>query len=80
MAKDDEKRYIIKSIRIPGDQYNVRRIRVELTPAMCEICGADLAEINKLGRWEDLTETHQKGLRDALRVHKKTLHSPPAEE
>ena len=56
------------------DDKNIIVTRVPLTPSMCDICGADLAEINKLPAWDDLSTKKQMELREVVKEHKKVQH------
>lgn len=59
---------------IPIDSKTVKRIRVEITPSVCEICAFDVAEYNGLGKWKDVPEYKHQDIIHALQEHKKVAH------
>lgn len=67
------KRYIIKSHKV--DKFNTVRRRVELTPAICDMCGFDIAETNNLGDYYSMSETMQEQVKRGIEEHKKAYHS-----
>ena len=72
-VKQEPRRYILKEKRI--DKFNVKKSRVLLTPAVCDICALDLMENNKLkGNYEALPEEMKIKLKLAVAEHKKAAH------
>ena len=76
----DEEKYIINSKRI--DAFTTKRIRVRLTPAVCDVCGIDVIllgiEQGKLPEesvYEKLPENVQLMLQQLIQRHKLQSHS-----
>lgn len=67
-------KYIINSKQI--DKVTVLRKRVLLTPAVCDICGFDLCEANKLKPYAEMSPAEQKAAREAIDEHKSRFHAP----
>jgi predicted Zn-ribbon and HTH transcriptional regulator len=67
------KQYITKET--PVDKFNVIRTRIELTPAVCDKCGFDVAARNGLGRYEDMSEAMQAQVAAAIKEHKDLVHT-----
>lgn len=69
----EPRKYILKEKRI--DKFNTRRMRVLLTPAVCDICALDMMENNKIkGSYEALPEEMKVKLKLAVAEHKKAVH------
>lgn len=68
-----KKKFITKEIVI--DKYSVKRTRVELTPAVCDKCGFDVALRNGLGEYADMTEAMQEQVKGAIAEHKSVVHT-----
>jgi hypothetical protein len=71
--EEKDRKYIIHSTRI--DKHNTRRIRIELTPAVCEQCGFDFCRRNDLGSYWDLSADMQKTCREGVQAHIEQAHS-----
>lgn len=67
-----EKRYVIKQIRV--DALNIIRRRVEITPAVCDECGEDLCRAAKLPPYEDLDPKNQALVKLLVQKHKEAYH------
>ena len=72
-APGEEPLWVIRSKRV--DQFCTVRTRVLLTPVTCDICGLNLAELNHLPPYEDLSPVVQAELKGALADHKRQYHS-----
>lgn len=68
-----EARFAIR--RIKADKFNEIRTRVEVTPSTCERCGLDMAVVNKLPPYGELSEPAQEAMRAVLAEHIKTIHT-----
>jgi hypothetical protein len=68
-----KRRFITKETVI--DKYTVARTRVELTPAVCDKCGFDVAARNGLGEWATMTPALQEQVRAAIEEHKGIVHT-----
>lgn len=73
-APAPEKRYVLKSV--PIDKFSVKRIRVELTPSVCDLCGFDVIITNGLPSWDNLNSDQQLRVESAIKEHKQIYHSP----
>lgn len=75
----NEDKYIINSRQI--DTHTIKRTRVKITPAVCDVCGFDVAKLayeqNKLASpiFEDLTPEIQTVLTQAVLKHKQVVHT-----
>mgnify|MGYP001569415701 CR=1 FL=1 len=75
----NEDRFIIHSKQI--DTKTIKRTRVKITPAVCTVCGFDIAKLayeqNKLqtAEWNDLTPEVQSILEQAKLKHMQISHS-----
>lgn len=67
------KRFIIYAKQI--DKFNLKRSRVELTAAVCDVCGFDLGAHNKLGPWDEMEPETQGAVRKAIAKHKQEFHT-----
>lgn len=67
------KRYIIKETQV--DKFNIVRTRIELTPAVCDKCGFDVAARNNLGQYDKMTPEMQEQVRGAIQEHKDIVHT-----
>jgi hypothetical protein len=69
-----KKQFIIRETQV--DKFNVIRRRVELTPAVCGVCGFNVAERNNLGEYDKMPETVRAQVVEAIAEHKRLVHSP----
>lgn len=75
----NEDKYIINSRQI--DTHTIKRMRVKVTPAVCDVCGFDVAKLayeqNKLATpiFSDLTPEIQTVLQQAVLKHKQVAHT-----
>jgi predicted Zn-ribbon and HTH transcriptional regulator len=69
----DKKQFITKEIVI--DKYNVKRVRIPLTPAVCDKCGFDVAARNGLGDYEQMSEQLKAQVAAAIKEHKDIVHT-----
>lgn len=78
-ADPNEDRFIINSRQI--DTHTIKRTRVKITPAVCDICGFDVAKLayeqNKLAtpNYDELTLEIQSVLQQATLKHKQLAHT-----
>lgn len=73
MAEVKEKRrFIITEKHI--DKKSIKRNRTLMTPAVCDECGLDLVALNKLRKYDELTEVEQVKLKAAVQEHKRAAH------
>ena len=71
----DGKHYIINERKV--DKFTTLRKRIQLTPAVCEICGMDLIDNSGSDTaYEDMTRDEQAQVRKAVEKHKELVHSP----
>ena len=68
-----KKRFIVNTKQI--DKFNIRRTRVELTPAVCDVCGFDIGNHNKLGNWNEMEPATQEAVKRAVKKHQEEFHS-----
>jgi hypothetical protein len=47
-----------------------------LTPAVCGVCGFNVAERNNLGEYDKMPETVRAQVVEAIAEHKRLVHSP----
>jgi hypothetical protein len=69
-----QRQFIVKEFQV--DKFNVIRRRVELTPAVCDVCGFDVTERNNLGDYDSMPETVRAQVVEAIAEHKRLVHSP----
>lgn len=67
-----KKQFVVVEKRV--DKLNTRRLRIELTPAVCKYCGRDIIEEHGLRPYEDLDEIEQNKIQAAMDRHIKTAH------
>jgi hypothetical protein len=72
-VKKETKRFITYQKQI--DRFNIKRSRVELTPAVCEVCGFDIGAHNGLGPYAEMEADTKSAVRSAVEKHKKEFHN-----
>lgn len=71
----DGQHFIINEKKI--DKFTIKRTRIVLTPAVCEVCGLDLIEnIGGETQYDEMTNGEQEKVREAVQKHKELLHAP----
>lgn len=68
-----KRRFITFSKQI--DKFNIIRKRVELTPAVCDVCGFDLGHHNNLGPFSEMDQQTQAAVKKAIQKHKDEFHN-----
>ncbi len=71
---DKPKRRFILYSR-PIDKFTIKRTRVLLTPAVCDVCGLDLGAHNGLPTYDEMPSDIQAKIRLTVERHKKEFHS-----
>lgn len=75
----NEDKYIINAKQI--DTHTIKRTRIKITPAVCDVCGFDVAKLayeqNKLAssNFSELTPEIQSVLQQAVLKHKQVVHT-----
>lgn len=69
----EQRRFITKET--PVDKFNVIRTRIELTPAVCDKCGFDVAARNGLGEYAKMSPELQEQVKSAIAEHKGIVHT-----
>jgi hypothetical protein len=57
------------------DKYNTRRVKVEVKPSTCDVCGHDMCSANKWPAYEELTPKQQLQAEQLLKAHKERYHT-----
>lgn len=73
ILSEPKKRFITYAKQI--DKYNIKRCRVELTPAVCDVCGFDLGSHNNLGSFAEMEPATREAVQKAIKKHKEEFHS-----
>ncbi len=66
-----QRRFITKEITI--DKFNVKRVKLELTPSVCDICAFDVAA-KRFGSYHNAPQNEHKTIIEAVLEHKKVAH------
>lgn len=69
--KSTGRKFITKETII--DKFNSKRIRVELTPSVCDICAFDVAA-KHYGTWHNAPMTEHSKIQKAVIEHKRVAH------
>lgn len=68
-----KRKFIMKQIVI--DKFTTKRLRVELTPSVCDVCGLDLAVVNKFKNYAQVPDDEKPKIEKAVEKHKETVHT-----
>jgi hypothetical protein len=79
---DGERRFVIRERQV--DRFTVIRKRVELTPAVCDVCGTDFVTVNRShlsvngelpDSFEDLSDQQKSDMKALVAEHKRLHHT-----
>lgn len=76
---ETEDKYIIHSKQI--DTHSIKRIRVKITPAVCDICGLDILSLaysqNKVStkNYDEISDELKTIMQNAVQNHKRKQHN-----
>jgi hypothetical protein len=68
----------IRATRV--DKFSTKRTRVLMTPAVCPRCRLDLADLNKLGAWDELDHEIKLRVTGAVAEHIRKVHDISEDE
>lgn len=73
VTKSDKpkRKFISKETQI--DKFNIKRVKIELTPSVCDVCAFDVAG-KHFGSWHNVPEIEKEKIKKAVEEHKRVVH------
>lgn len=70
-SKTPQRKFITKEIII--DKFNTKRMQIELTPSVCDVCAFDVAA-KYFGTWHQVPNSEREKVQKAVIEHKRIVH------